>query len=132
VPGRLLVTVSIRRLVDLLDPLHADPWSVGVLPPAPVLAALRDGRLRAQNPCWHERLGSATAHAERIAWLIHHGWDGGLDLPHLEVDEYGGVGLHDGHHRLYVLALLDIDGPITIELSGFLDIAETLLGIVIA
>ncbi|MDT8913527.1 hypothetical protein [Amycolatopsis sp. PS_44_ISF1] len=132
--GQLLVTVSIEKLVDLLDPLHADPWSVGLVTRDQVTAALRDGRLRTENPCWQDSPGAmvdSDAHAERIAWLVRYGWDTAAEFLQVEVDEYGGIGLEDGHHRLYVLAFLGLDGPIMIELTGYLDMAEILLDVTI-
>lgn len=130
--GRLLVRVGIEKLVYLLDPLNADPWSVGPVAPEQVDAALRERRLRAENPCW-EDVGDVVvdsdAHAERIAWLVEHGWDTVHEPLELVVDEYGGLALQEGNHRLYVLAYLELSGLMTIDLSGFIDIAEDLLGI---
>lgn len=130
--GQLVVTVSIKVLVGLFDPLHGDPWGVGGVRADQVETELRDGRLREENPCWDDTSEEvdSTAHAQRIAWLIRYGWDA-ADPLHLDVDEYGGVGLYDGNHRLYALAYLGLDGSVRVELSGYLDIAESLLGVTI-
>lgn len=136
VEGRLLVTVSWARLILALDPLGADPWQVGTIPTEMVEAAIASRRLRRHNPCW-EHAGppiadEREAHAERIAWLVVHGWSASAWPPHLEVDQYGGAQLNDGNHRAYAAALKGLTGPVTIEVSGFLDEAEVLLGITIA
>jgi hypothetical protein len=133
-PGRLLLSVAVPTLVSVFDPLHADPWRVGPIAPDQVGAALRDGRLRSENPGW-QRVPDAAAesdmHAERIAWLIRHGWDISAEALEVDVDEHGGALLIDGNHRLYALAFLGVTGPVVIELSGFLDEAEILLGVTI-
>lgn len=128
--GQVLATVEIRRLVELLDPLEADPWGVGRIAVRQVDAALRQGRLRAENPYWcdgPEGAGTAKAHAERIAWLIRYGWDVEGDPLRVEVDVHGRIGLNDGNHRLFALAVLRIAGPVTVDVSGYLDPAEDLL-----
>jgi hypothetical protein len=132
--GRLLVTVRVPTLVTLLDPLGADPWGVGTVGVDEVQAALRERRLRPDNPCWQDTqqaVSSTRTHGERIAWLVHHGWDIDTELMHVDVDEYGGIGLNEGNHRLFALAFLGVAGPITVELSGYLDVAEVLFGVTI-
>lgn len=124
----LCVTVSTQALVALLDPLHSDPWDVGGVAGEQVTRALSEGRLRADNPCWSDQLPDADDHAERVAWLIRYGWD--RDEPfHLDVDQYGGVCLNDGNHRLYALAYQRCAEPVLVAISGFLDIASELLGV---
>lgn len=124
----LCVTVSALALVALLDPLHSDPWDVGGVTTEQVARALSEGRLRADNPCWSEQPPDADDHAERIAWLIRHGWDRDEPL-HLDVDQYGGVCLNDGNHRLYALAYMRHGSPVVVTISGFIDIAGDLLGV---
>jgi hypothetical protein len=124
----LCVTVASRTLVALLDPLHSDPWDVGGVTADQVTRALGEGRLRADNPCWSGEPPGADEHAERVAWLVRHGWD--RDEPfHLDVDLYGGVCLNDGNHRLYALAYQGRVEPVVVAISGFIDIAEEVLGV---
>lgn len=124
------VTVSAETLIALLDPLHSDPWNVGGVTSEQVTRALNEGRLRPSNPCWGDQPPEADHHAERIAWLIHHGWDRNEPL-HLDVDQCGGVCLNDGNHRLYALAYQRRAEPVVVDVSGFIDIAAELLDVYI-
>ncbi|WP_215545034.1 hypothetical protein [Amycolatopsis sp. CA-230715] len=131
-PEGLLVTIDVRTLVELVDPLRADPWGVGSISPEQVNAAFREGRLRRDNPAHNVKaVATSDAHAERIAWLIRHGWDRDIDVVQIDVNMHGGIAVNDGNHRVYALAFVGADGPITIDLSGFLDVAETVLDITI-
>lgn len=126
----LLVVVNIETLVYLLDPLRSDTWGVGLVTVDQIDQALRDERLRPDNPCWNDLPANTDDHAERIAWLIRHGWDTSEPLQ-LDVDQHGGVSLNDGNHRLYALAYTGATGPVVVALSGFIDVAEHLLDITI-
>jgi hypothetical protein len=75
--------------------------------------ALREGRLCVENPCWQDDPDvavSAAARAERIAWLVHHGWDTSTEALQVNFGEYGGIGLNDGSHRLYAAAFRGLTG----------------------
>lgn len=128
--GDTVVVTTVETLVGLLDPIHGDPWGVGLIRGEVVHAALQDGRLRPTNPCWADTAADDNDHAERIAWLIHHGWDRAEPL-HLDVDQHGGATLNDGNHRLYALAWMEASGDVRVAVSGFLDEAEVALGVTI-
>lgn len=126
----LLVTVDVRRLVELMDPFNNPPWC-GNFPASMVHDAIIDGRLNPVNPCWPDSGQddmSEMSHAERIAFLVVHGWDDSNPVS-VEVGENGEIWLTDGNHRLHALAYMKVSGQIRIQIGGFIDIAEELLDV---
>ena len=122
-------TLPVQHLIELIGPFEDDVWGVGGVTEADVEWALNEGRLSEENPCWNfGGLSTPEAHAERIAWLITHGWDPNEPL-WVDVKASGVVSLDDGNHRLHALAYLGSTENVLVEIYGFIDVAEEVLGI---
>jgi hypothetical protein len=131
-PQHCQATVSAPVLIDLLRPFEVDVWSVGGVTRDQVTSALAEGRLNPEPPerSWMRGPCSAQAHAERIAYLVHHDWPPGERLE-VDVTASGAVMLEDGNHRLHALAYLGSTQDVLVAIYGYLDVAEELFGITI-
>lgn len=133
--GTCLARIPAQKLVRLTGALDgAEPWCDGGVRREHVDAALRENRLSDVNPRWKNPLSvddTPEMHAERIAWLVVHGWDPEEPLD-IEVKASSALYVHDGNHRLHALAYLGDDRPVLISIYGFLGVAEELFGIEIS
>jgi hypothetical protein len=126
-----LTKMPAAELIARIKPFSIDIWSVGGVSPADVLRAQNEGRLSETNPHWDWQngvVGTTQDHAERIAWLVTHGWD--PDEPLLAVLECDGrFHLEDGNHRLHALAYLGSADDVLIQITGFRQVIEEVFGV---
>ena len=122
--------VPVRRLLLMANPVECPPWNCKtMLVKNDVLSAI------AANALWDAPIPpdgteDPYVHAQRIAWLVTHGWDDPIDV------DVGIPGLGycpewpiiDGNHRLYA-AVIRGDKKILASVSGDLCYAAKRLGI---
>lgn len=122
------VKLPVRRLVAHCDPF-SNPWTEEPLSPKDVQSALAEGRLLAEAFGILSEWG-ARQHAERIAYLVVHGWDEPIEVD-VGIPAFGCFPpwfVDDGNHRL---AAAVVAGHEFIEASvaGDIDYAMELFGV---
>lgn len=126
----LVGLVPIDRVLDIIDPQKDPPWHDGAdVTKEGVLSALADERFE-RRPYSSDLLSAcrqdwtSRRHEERIAFLVA---NPPSDPIAVEIDQYGGIGVDDGMHRIYA-AVVRGDASISIEIGGFIDYAPEAIG----
>lgn len=129
---RLVGFIPIDRLLEITDPISEPPWHDGPdVSREGVLSAISDGRFE-QRPYSCDLLSvcrrewNSRRHEERIAWLV---LNPPADPIEIEIDQYCGVGIDDGMHRLFA-AVVREDRAAFIQLGGYVDYASETIGVV--
>lgn len=127
-----MTSIPIERIIDHANPVESPPWACGILlRPSDVLAAIQEERFQAIPDEYSSDLDYAY-HAERIAYLVVHGWDDPIEID-VGVPSMGchvGWPVLDGNHRLYA-AMYRGDPEIRATVSGSLDYMQELFGVTV-
>lgn len=129
---RLVGFIPIDRLLEITDPIAEPPWHDGPdVSRDGVLSAISEGRLE-KRPYSSDLLSvcrrewNSRRHEERIAWLVLNPSAYPIEV---EIDQYGGVGIDDGMHRLFA-AVVRGERAAFIQLGGYIDYAPETIGVV--
>lgn len=117
----LTVTVPVDAIKERYNPFEWEVWDIEY----PISITEVDRAIASKHleslPFSKWTFGDdRNQHASRIAYLVVNGWDDPIDI---EVDEYGGVLVLDGNHRL-AAAIYRGDPHIAAILGGFIDEIE--------
>lgn len=124
--------VSVRRILNLSNPVESPPWACDGLTPAMVERAYMDGRYL-RDPVPDILAHNPQLHAERIAWLMTTGWSDAIEVD-VGVPSLGYFPrwcVVDGNHRLYAAAVKGAR-EILITVSGSLAYASQRFGVPVA
>lgn len=118
----MAVSIPVRRIARLFNPLRKSPWEAPPVTRADVTAAIREKRL-APEP-------GSSDHAGRIAWMVLNPDANPIEIdvgvPHLGC--FVAWPITDGNHRL-AAAIYRRDGLISAEVGGDLEYARMLFGV---
>ncbi len=128
---RLVGFIPIDRLLEITDPIADPPWYDGPdVSREGVMSAIAEGRLH-DRPYSSDLLAvcrnewNSQRHEERIAWLV---LNPPVDPIEVEIDQYCGVGIDDGMHRLYASVVRN-QSSVLIQIGGFIDYAPEAIGV---
>lgn len=123
--------VPIDRILEIINPESDPPWHDGPdVTRAGILSAIAEGR-HERRPYSSDLLSAcrkdwtSRRHEARIAFLVA---KPSSDPIAVEIDQYGGIGVDDGMHRLYA-AVVRGDDSIAIQIGGFIDYAPEAIGV---
>lgn len=122
--------VSLRRILNLADPVACPPWECGILlSKADVLAAIGNRDWLAV-PLDESEQANPLAHARRIAYLVEHGWSDAIevDVGTPSMGCFPGWPVADGNHRVYAAAVRG-DAAIMVTVAGDLGYAAQRFGV---